>query len=340
MRRFSLFTLALTVLVGTASVHSGDSGSRPLCIGSPAEALLFKKAFRKVKRGIRGAVRRVRGAARKVGKGIKKGAKTVGKGIKKGAKTIGKGIKKGAKGVGKLAKKGFKTVKKVGKKVVDGVKKVAGKVMGALGLPLLQKLAKPALSFLLKKGCGGIVDLIAKKTGISGLVKKLGGALSFAGKCATEFVKGFICSIPNVILDAANLIKDVVQTTWKKKSVCLPMALVAGIGPQSLVTPLACGTGFYVVEKIKKAISCIGNLTKMGGGELGRVLKSLAMQGCNMAGDLAFDLASGIVLSIASAGSGIPVVIAKVLMKAMKVIKMADNVMSVVGKLNSMGSCK
>ena len=102
---------------------------------------------------------------------------------------------------------------------------------------------------------------------------------SFAGKCATEFVKGFICSIPNVILDAANLIKDVVQMAWKKKSVCLPMSLAVGIGPQMLAPAMACGAGFYIVEKVKNAISCMGNIKNMGGSELVSMLKQIALHG-------------------------------------------------------------
>ena len=134
---------------------------------------------------------------------------------------------------------------------------------------------------------------------------------------------------------------DVAKWAWKHKKVCLPTALMAIPGtPASLIVPMACGLGFYVADKVKSAISCLGQMKSTLGSSWQQLAKTLVMKGCNLAGGFAFDIATGIILAVATGGTGLPVVIAKAAMKVLRVIKMAEDMMTAVNKLNDMGSCQ
>lgn len=360
----ALVLAIVPILIAVLSIDTG-SGSVEVSIGSKVEA---RKAFNRVKRAARRVVRGMRRAGRAVVKGVGSAAKKIGSKFGKAGKAIGGAVGKAAKGVGKAAEKVGKGVQTIGKGVAQGAKDLSkGKVgkaikgvaktavkgakqigkgviaavtaIGQVGFEMFAKFVKPAVQMLLKKGCGGIIDLIVKKTPLQSLVKKLGPMTPVAG-CATEFVKGFICSIPDVVLDAANLVMDVAKAAWKHKNVCLPAALAGmAIAAAPLVPAAACGLGFYVADKVKGAISCFGKMKSTLGSHWQELAKTLVMQGCNMAGGFAFDIASGIILSVATAGAGLVAVVAKAAMKVLKVINMVDKMTSAIGKLNGMGSC-
>ena len=150
----------------------------------------LKKAFKKVKRGVKKLGRGVKKGLKKIGRGIKKGVKKLGRGIKKGLKKLGQGIKKGIKKLGSGIKKAFEKLAQ--SKFVQGLLTVAQFIpipavaMVAKGINMAMS-AYNVYQGVKHKSWGMVLGGVAGvANGVSSFGKALGASSGFINK-ATSF---------------------------------------------------------------------------------------------------------------------------------------------------------
>lgn len=129
--------------------------------------------------------------------------------------------------------------------------------------------------------------------------------------CGREFMKGFICSMPNFITDVPKYAVQFARVAWENRRVCLPGAALGALGGPAgpLLGFMACGVGRWAIDQLPGVSRCISKVWDTVTGkseadpEQSRLFKKAVYElGCNMMGSKALDLVIGLFTGGATLG--------------------------------------
>jgi hypothetical protein len=185
--------------------------------------------------------------------------------------------------------------------ILDGIKNI------------FLKVVKAAWAAAKKISCSGLMDKLFAKGMVNKTDTKKWNVGHYFGACGQEFTKGLICSIPDIFTEVFHLAQDAFEAAWKNRKICFTVGLLGGFlmqgpTPGIMIGPLMCGLGFYLIDKVPKAISCLIETLKGNTAGAGKAWGAIATElGCNILGSLVVD----VIIAIITGGAAGPAVIGK-----------------------------